>query len=50
MAEKNWRCRIGNHRWVLQHEPETGSAYYECARCHKERSPDGPSSPNIVPG
>ncbi|GAA1056801.1 hypothetical protein GCM10017608_11830 [Agromyces luteolus] len=41
MAERNWECRIGIHKWVLQHEPETGDSYYECDRCGKVRSPDG---------
>ena len=50
MAAKTLRCRLGMHKWVLQHEPETGSAYYGCARCGKERSPDGPSVPPVVPG
>ncbi|WP_165308146.1 hypothetical protein [Agromyces binzhouensis] len=50
MAEKNWECRIGIHKWVLQHEPESGTAYYACARCGTERSPDGSRVPPIVGG
>ena len=29
------------HKWVLHHEPETGAEVFECARCGKDRSPDG---------
>ncbi|GAA2027658.1 hypothetical protein GCM10009819_08890 [Agromyces tropicus] len=50
MDGKSFRCRIGMHHWVLQHEPESGGAFYECSRCGKDRSPDGPSVPPVVPG
>ena len=45
MAGKPLRCRLGMHKWVLQHEPETGTRFYECARCGKDRSPDGALPP-----
>lgn len=48
MDEKNWECRIGIHKWVLEHEPEGGAAYHVCARCGKERTPDGRSVPPIA--
>ena len=47
---KTLRCRLGVHKWVVQHEPETGDAYFACARCGKERSPDGPSVPHGLSG
>jgi len=45
MAGKPLRCRLGMHKWVLHHEPETGATFHECARCGKDRSPDGPLPP-----
>ena len=42
MTGKTWRCRLGIHKWVEHHqEPETGARFFECARCGKDRSPDG---------
>jgi hypothetical protein len=45
MARKPLRCRMGMHKWVVEHEPETGAAFHVCARCGTDRAPDGPSVP-----
>lgn len=47
MGAKSVRCRLGLHKWVTAREPESGSGYLLCARCGKERSPDGPSIPPL---
>ena len=41
MASKPIRCSFGMHKWIVQHQPENGEAYHVCARCGKERDPDG---------
>ena len=45
MTGKTWRCRLGMHKWVEQHQEETGTRFFECARCGKDRSPDGQLPP-----
>ncbi len=45
MTGKTWRCRLGMHKWVMHHQEETGARYFECARCGKDRSPDGQLPP-----
>ena len=49
MAGIPLRCRLGMHKWVLHHEPETGDWFHECALCGKDRSPDGPLPPIGMP-
>jgi hypothetical protein len=41
MAGKPFTCSLGLHKWVVQHQPESGAAYHACARCGKERDPGG---------
>lgn len=48
MGAKPMRCRIGLHKWVAAREAESGSGYFMCARCGKERSPDGPRVPPLI--
>ena len=50
MARKPLRCRIGLHKWVVQHQVETGVGFYVCTRCEMERAPDGPSVPHGLSG
>lgn len=45
MAGRKLRCRLGVHKWVLHHEPESGTRFYQCAHCGKDRSPDGALPP-----
>jgi len=30
-------CRIGLHRWITHHNPESGVPYLKCDRCRKEK-------------
>ena len=30
-------CRIGIHRWTHHRNPESGTPYLECERCHKQK-------------
>jgi hypothetical protein len=41
MAGKPFRCSFGLHKWVVQHQPESGEALHDCARCGKEKNPGG---------
>ena len=50
MAGKPLRCRMGMHKWVAQHQVETGVGFYVCARCGQDRAPDGPSVPPVASG
>jgi hypothetical protein len=48
MPGKPLRCRFGLHKWRPQQAPDGGGAFFECVRCQRVRSPDGPSVPPIV--
>ncbi len=50
MAGKPLRCRMGMHKWVVQHQVETGVGFYVCARCGMDRAPKGPSVPHGLSG
>jgi len=41
MAGKPFRCSFGLHKWVVQHQPESGEVFHVCARCGKEKNPGG---------
>jgi hypothetical protein len=43
-ARRDWRCRLGKHRYVVRRNPQSGAeamTYLECRRCGKQKDIGG---------